>query len=452
MVYNTEQMIEAAMANTKHQRLSVKSKLNGHPLKETIKAPSAPRQWNIQSSPAVAVSRNEIRSTLAAITAQVPTTSKAIVNLGLGDPTFYPLHPPSEATVVATRKALDSERANGYVAGVGTLEARAAVADYHKRWDGVDYKTDHIVLTHGVGHALELIFNVLLPHNSASSPANILLSSPGFPQYEALLATLGTEVRHYQCVEENGWEIDLEGLDALCDEETRAILITNPSNPCGSNFSRKHLTSIIDIAETHKVPIIADEIYGHMTYGSSFTPLASLSSSVPVLTLSGLSKRFLLPGWRFGWVALHDPLGVASAIKDGMAVWGNRIMGPNSLVQAALPGILATEPEWFQEVTRKIELNSITVFEAVQSIPGLSTTMPQGALYMLVRIALAEFPDFKDDADFCAALYKEEAVFVLPGQCFSAKGYFRVVNGAPVEVMRDVMERLRDFCGRHVRA
>lgn len=69
-----------------------------------------------------------------------------------------------------------------------------------------------------------------------------------------------------------------------------------------------------------------------------------------------MSKRFLLPGWRFGWVCLHDPLGVAGAIKDGMAVWANRFFGPSSLSQAALPDILDTPAEWHQEVLDKVKV------------------------------------------------------------------------------------------------
>lgn len=90
--------------------------------------------------------RNPIRSTLAAITSIQPTTSKAIINLGLGDPTHYPLHPPPPAAVSATRAALESGRANGYVLGVGSLPAREAVSRYHAKWDRVHYEADNIFL------------------------------------------------------------------------------------------------------------------------------------------------------------------------------------------------------------------------------------------------------------------------------------------------------------------
>lgn len=178
-------------------------------------------------------------------------------------------------------------------------------------------------------------------------------------------------------------------------------------------------------------------------------PLASLSRSVPIITVSGLSKRFLLPGWRLGWLALHDPLGVASSLRDGTGVWADRFFGPNSLVQAALPEILNTGAEWFDEVLLKLETNALLLHRAINSIPGLSCTLSEGAMYMLVRIDPALFPGLSNDVDFARALYREEALFVLPGMCFEAHGYFRIVTASPTLIMRDVVERLWNFCERH---
>nr|XP_031862277.1 tyrosine aminotransferase [Kwoniella shandongensis]KAA5529349.1 tyrosine aminotransferase [Kwoniella shandongensis] len=411
--------------------------------------PRVERQWNIKAAPAVARSRNPIRETLASITANPPSTSATLINLGLGDPTHYPLAAPPPAATTAVRDALESERSNGYVLGAGTIEARQAVADYHKKWDNVDYTVDSIVLTHGVGHAIDMIFSILCPHGD--SKANVLLPRPGFSQYSSLLASFGTDIRYYDCIEEKNWEVDVEMIDSLCDENTKALVIINPSNPCGSNYSRESLQKIVAVAEKNKVVVIADEIYGHMTWDGAFTPLAALSDSVPILTLSGLSKRFLLPGWRFGWICLHDPLSVAGDIKRGMATSGNRFMGPSSLTQKALPEILATPGSWFDEVTAKIETNAKIMYNAIQATPGISTNFPSGALYMLVRIDPKILPQLADDVAFATALYREEAVFALPGICFEAPGYVRLVLGAPADIMSEVAERLRAFCERHAR-
>jgi tyrosine aminotransferase len=92
------------------------------------------------------------------------------------------------------------------------------------------------------------------------------------------------------------------------DEQTVAILVNNPSNPCGSVYSRQHLFEITKIAEKYRLPIIADEVYGDMVFrGKEFFYMSELTQNVPILSCNALSKRFLLPGWRFGWIAIHDP-------------------------------------------------------------------------------------------------------------------------------------------------
>jgi tyrosine aminotransferase len=108
--------------------------------------------------------------------------------------------------------------------------------------------------------------------------------------------------------EESNWEVDLNELESLIDQNTVGILINNPSNPCGSVYSKDHLKKIIKVAERFHLPIIADEVYGEMVFpGYEFFYMAELSDSVPILSCNALSKRFILPGWRFGWIAIHDP-------------------------------------------------------------------------------------------------------------------------------------------------
>lgn len=104
------------------------------------------------------------------------------------------------------------------------------------------------------------------------------------------------------------WEIDLDELDRLVDAKTKAILVNNPSNPCGSVYSKSHLESILRIAQKHHLPILADEIYWDMVFSDEkFIPLARLSQEVPIISIGAISKRFLVPGWRLGWIMIFDP-------------------------------------------------------------------------------------------------------------------------------------------------
>jgi aspartate/methionine/tyrosine aminotransferase len=95
------------------------------------------------------------------------------------------------------------------------------------------------------------------------------------------------------------FQVDLSHFESLIDENTSAIVINNPSNPCGSVYEDSHLKAILAIAEKHFVPIISDEIYEHFVFEGSkkrYLPLASLMSSVPILSCGGLTKRYLIPG------------------------------------------------------------------------------------------------------------------------------------------------------------
>ena len=89
------------------------------------------------------------------------------------------------------------------------------------------------------------------------------------------------------------WEVDISALDALVDERTRAILVNNPSNPCGSSYSRAHLVQLVHIADKHHLPIIADEIYGGVVFDGQFVPMHAVCGQVPVLSLGGTAVTLL---------------------------------------------------------------------------------------------------------------------------------------------------------------
>ena len=142
----------------------------------------------------------------------------------------------------------------------------------------------------------------------------------------------------------------MEHLESLIDERTRAILVNNPSNPCGSVYSEAHLSAILRVAEAHRVPIIADEIYENMCFGNNkFYPMASLTETVPILTVGGLAKNFLVPGWRLGWVIVYDHNGVLRReVLPALVSLSQLVLGANSLIQGALPDILTKTPKSFQ--------------------------------------------------------------------------------------------------------
>lgn len=153
----------------------------------------------------------------------------------------------------------------------------------------------------------------------------------------------------------------LYNLENLIDENTAAIVVTNPSNPCGSVFSKSHIKNILNIAEKYYVPVIADEIYEHFVFsGTDYHSFSSLSKNVPVLSCGGLTKRFVVPGWRLGWIVIHDRNDVLKGIRRGLSNLSQRLLGANTVVQTAIPDILKNTPQkFFDSLVEIIEVSAL---------------------------------------------------------------------------------------------
>lgn len=205
---------------------------------------------------------------------------------------------------------------------------------------------------------------------------------------------------------------------------------------------------ILTIAEKNKVPIIADEIYDHFVFpGNDFVPIASLTKTVPILTCGGLTKRFLVPGWRMGWISIHDKTGAFTEVRNGLKSLSQRIIGANTIVQGALPNILNNTPQsFFDDTIATIERNAKVAYDKLSQVPGLKPVMPQGAMYMMVGMDMKLFPAFKHDLEVVESLVKEQSVFCLPGKCFNYINYFRIVLTVPERSMIEACERIEDFC------
>lgn len=169
-------------------------------------------------------------------------------------------------------------------------------------------------------------------------------------------------VSYYFFQPKENWKVDLKSLENQIDENTVAMVVNNPSNPCGSVYSKQHLCEILDVASRNCLPIIADEIYEHFVFSKDeYVPIAVLSKDVPVFTCSGLTKRFLVPGWRLGWVIVHDRNGIlGKEFRKAMLNMSSRILGASTLIQKALPRILkCANHQFFCDMVLFVEVGKL---------------------------------------------------------------------------------------------
>jgi tyrosine aminotransferase len=261
----------------------------------------------------------------------------------------------------------------------------------------------------------------------------------------------GIECQFYSLDSEKDWEADLHHLRSLINDRTRAILVNNPSNPCGSVYTREHLLDIIAIAEEYCVPIIADEIYGQMTFEGKFYPVAALTNTVPVLAVGGIAKQYLVPGWRLGWISIYDSANIFHEVRQGLQRLSTLILGPNTIVQGAVVQIFNETPDdFYTTLNNTLKEHADYTVERISKIPGLKVIKPRGAMYCMVEIDIEKFKseEIYDDVTFSKILLREESVFVLPGQCFRMHNFFRIVICPPVPKLKDAYDRLEQFCHR----
>ncbi|KAF7284188.1 hypothetical protein GWI33_022439 [Rhynchophorus ferrugineus] len=404
------------------------------------------KPWRLEPSTTARNCRNFIREVVDNLDLQ-PNPEKPVVALSLGDPTIFGnLRPPEEA-IKAVTTILQEGSCNGYAPSTGHEAARKAVAEYLS-FDGVEYEPKDLILCSGCSSSLEICITALADGNKGQ---NILLPRPGFAIYRTLAQCIGINVKFYNLLPENKWEVDLEQMKSQIDNNTAAIVINNPSNPCGSNYTPEHLEDILKIAYVHRIPVIADEIYERLVFpGKKFVSMAALHSGVPLLICGGLGKRFLVPGWRMGWIAVHDETNVLEHVRKSLISLSQRIIGSNTLIQGALPQILANTPQSFHDdLAETLALHAKIAFDRLSNIKGLTPYMPEAAMYMIVEINLRNFPEYETGLDFVKKLMEEESVFCLPGECFEIPGFVRIVLTVPQDILEEACDRIAEFCNRH---
>lgn len=217
---------------------------------------------------------------------------------------------------------------NGYVHSTGTQIAKQAVID---KFSHPDYPIDinNVFIMWGTSDALKTSLSVLCEEGD-----NVLTPSPGFPIVYAFCQNLKVQCRYYNLNPDKDWEIDFEQAATQIDPRTKAIYVINPSNPCGSVFTRKHMLEIIEFSCKHKIPIIADEVYQNLNYDeeSEFISFGNISKEVPVIVCSSISKIFCMPGWRLGWMIVYNAHGYFDKALQNMVKFSMLQLHPPTFI------------------------------------------------------------------------------------------------------------------------
>lgn len=370
---------------------------------------------------------------------KVAKTGKEMLFLNIGDPNLFDFAPPRHI-VEATYQAM-LKNYNGYSPSSGIKIARDSIVKEAERKKITNIQD--IFITTGASEAIDICLTAL-----ANNGENVLTPTPGYPLYTAIASKLQNIENPYYLDEGNGWQPDVEDIKSKINDKTRAIILINPNNPTGTNWSENTLKQIIDLALEHNLVIFSDEIYDKLLFeGKNHISTASLNKDVPVITFGGLSKNYIVPGFRIGWGIVS---GDENLLKDYIEAINKLLrarLSANHPEQYAIPAALDGDQSHLIEANKKLTRRRDITVEMLNAIPGISCVKPEGAFYAFPRLHMNQ-----PDNNFVAELIDETGVVVVPGTGFGQKPgtqHFRVVFLPPESTLEKAYKKIKDFTEKY---
>src|SRR5580658_4753743 len=378
---------------------------------------------------------------LACVADEVIQQGHKVLPLNVGDPLNFDFQTPAHI-IEAVHKAMRDGK-NGYAPSPGIPEALDAIRGEAVR-KGITTVRDAFV-TSGVSETVDLCISALV-----NPGEDILTPKPDYPLYSAVLCKLGIPINAYDLDEDDAWQPELADIKRKLTPRTRAIVLINPNNPTGSFCSRETLEQIADLARRHNLVVFSDEIYDKLIldYDSqgNTTPhiaFAAVAPDVPCITFGGMSKNYLVPGWRIGWGIVSGDAAAIKPYTEGIHRLLRARLCANHPEQYAIKPALEGPQDHLIEVQRKLRSRRDLTQKWCESTPRVSCVAPRGAFYAFPRIDIPE-----SDEIFVKELIRQKYVMVVHGSGFGQKPgtqHFRIVFLPDEKTLTSAYAGIADF-------
>ena len=363
--------------------------------------------------------------------AELKREGRDIIGLGAGEPDFD-----TPDNVKAAAKAAIDAGETKYTPIPGTLALREAICTKFKRDNNLDYTPDQVIVSCG---GKQVIYNAFMatldPGDEVIVPAPYWVSYP-----DMVLLAEGTPV-FVDGVEDNGFKITPEDLEAAITPKTKWVLLNSPSNPTGAAYTRDELKALCDVLMRHE----------HVVYDDfEFSTPAEIEPGLfdRTITLNGHSKVYAMTGWRVGYGA-----GPVELIKAMTVVQSQSSTHTSSISQAAAVEALNGTQDFIAPHNEMFKKRRDLVVSMLNQADGITCRTPEGAFYVYPSCAGAigkTTPDgtkIENDSDFCTYLLESEGVAVVPGVAFGLEPYFRISYATSDELLEDACQRIQRACG-----
>ena len=361
-----------------------------------------------------------------------------VVGFGAGEPDFDTPQHIKNAASEAMRIGMTK-----YTPASGTLELKKAICAHLKKENGLIYDPAQIVVSNGAKHSLFNAFQAIL------NPGDeVIVVSPYWLTYPELIKMADGVPVYVEALESNNFEPKAEDIEAAVTKKTKAIIVNNPSNPCGCIYTRKTLEGIAAIAKKYDFFIISDEIYGQLVYdGKEHTSLAGLNEDAYERTIlvNGLSKTYAMTGWRIGYTA-----SIPEIAKVMGSYQSHATSNPCSIAQFAGVEALTGSQEEIEKMREEFDERRKMMVRMINEIDGVSCTTPMGAFYVMMNIAGLKGRSINgkkigNSIDFAEQLLEKKLTAVVPGAAFGSDDFVRLSYAISRENIKKGIDRIAEF-------
>ncbi|ABR30245.1 aspartate aminotransferase [Thermosipho melanesiensis] len=356
-----------------------------------------------------------------ALARKLKMEGKDVINLTTGEPDF----PTPDRIKKKAIEALEVDFTK-YTDSKGIPELRKTISKFLEK-KGIHFTSEEIIVTNGGKQAL---FNSIL--SIVEKDDEVILISPYWVSYPPMVMLSGANIKILETKLEENFYPNLEKLESLITENTKAIIVNSPNNPTSTVYPRKIIEGLSRISKKYDMFVIADEVYDVLVYDDEYTSLTEFVEPQKLIYINAFSKSFSMTGWRIGFVATKN----REVLKRIAKVQAHSTSGINSIAQYAALEILKVDNSYMIEEFRK---RRDFVVKKAKSI-GLDFVKPSGAFYLFFKVNT-------DDEKFCKKLLEEKMVALVPGSAFNAKGFVRLSFANSIENIEKAFERIKEFLG-----
>lgn len=332
---------------------------------------------------------------------------EGLINMGQGKPVFKTPLP----VINAAKRALD-EGHTKYTLSRGIEELRVALARKMADYNKIDATPEEILVTVGVSEGISIS---LLSY--AEKGDKVIIPTPSHPFFRIMGEFVGAEVIEIPC-RQGDFSLDIEAIEDLTDDKTKAIMINVPNNPTGKVYDGRQLRKLQRMAANQDFLVISDEIYDYIVFEKKHESIAKYGKE-NIITLSGFSKSYSMTGWRIGY--MHSTEDIINSI---LPVHNSLVVSAPEFIQVAALKAVSDETSlnFVRATTEEYKKRRDFVVKRLNEI-GLHSNFPEGAYYAFSDIS----PFRMDSLGFAKFLLKVAKVLCVPGISFGKDwdGYVR---------------------------